>query len=64
MLRKQFYIGHTKISIYDDCCVKTPEERDAILERIGDLMIKYAREKALKELEAKELEAKENEANC
>lgn len=33
------YIGHTHVLVCDDCVVKTPEEVQAILDHINDLVV-------------------------
>lgn len=36
-LARDFYIGNMHVQIYDDYCVKTKEEVDAILRSVGEI---------------------------
>ena len=36
-LARDFYIGNMHVQIYDDYCVKTQEEVDEILSRVGEI---------------------------
>lgn len=52
-LARDFYIGNMHVQIYDDYCVKTQAEVDAILSRIGEIwynaeLAKLEAEKAAK----------------
>ena len=46
---KDYYIGNTRIRIHDDYCVKTQEEIDSILKRIGSIYADYLTRKLIEE---------------
>lgn len=43
---KDYYVGNTHIRVHDDYCLKTKEEVDAVLKRIGNIYTSYLTRKA------------------